>query len=77
MFYHMSIPSLSSLKFIHFDMVPVSPFVGLGLLFMIMFVGVSFIVIQSGLSSDIICLVSFLALLVGSNMITFFPAVIT
>ena len=69
--YHMSMPSL-------LHPVPVSSFMKLGMIFMIMFMGVSFLVIQSGLPSDIICLEShFLVVLDGSIIITFLPPIIT
>ena len=58
--YHVSIPSLSSLQLTCPDLVLVSPFVALGLLFMIMFMGMSLLVIQSCLPSDTICLGQFL-----------------
>ena len=56
--FHVSIPIHSGLWLIHHDVVLVSPFVGPDLLLMIMFVGYSFLVIQSGLPSDIISLES-------------------
>ena len=70
---HMLILSLASLWFIHPDLVCVSPFAVLGLLF----------ICGCVLSNDAVQLairhtvpgVSFLALLDGSNMITFLPPV--
>ena len=59
------IPSLTGLQLICPDLVPVSPFVGLSWLFIIIYVGVTL------LGRHNMPEVSFLALLDGNNMVPF------